>query len=91
MDPQRQYISQVLNRNHATKFKNSKFEFYVKDLRVLNKNLSRTVFVDNCIYSYALQLDNGIPIISFDGNPEDNELESLLEYLLDLQKYSNIA
>ena len=53
--------------------------------------MSRTVFVDNCIYSYALQLENGIPIIPFNGDPEDNELENLLEYLLDLQNYSNIA
>jgi len=49
------------------------------------------VFVDNCIYSYALQLENGIPIIPFDGNPNDKELEYLLDYLIDLQNYSNMA
>lgn len=91
LDPQRKYICQVLSRDYAQKFTCSKFEVHVKDLRVLNRNLSRTVFVDNCIYSYALQLENGIPIIPFNGNPKDNELEGLSEYLKDLQNYSDIA
>ena len=53
--------------------------------------MSRTVFVDNCIYSYALQLENGIPIVPFNGDPKDKELEDLLEYLIELQNYSNMA
>ena len=56
LDSQRKYISRVLTREYATKFSNEKYEMYVKDLRIFGKDLNRTVFVDNCIYSYALQL-----------------------------------
>lgn len=78
LDPQRKFISRVLARDHTTKFSDDKYEIYIKDLRVLGKNLTRTVFVDNCIYSYALQLENGIPILPFNGDPTDYELKHLL-------------
>lgn len=38
---------------------------HVKDLRVMNRNLSDLVLIDNAAYSYAYQLDNGIPIIPY--------------------------
>jgi CTD small phosphatase-like protein 2 len=37
----------------------------VKDLRIINRNLSDMVLVDNAAYSYAFQLENGIPILPF--------------------------
>lgn len=38
---------------------------FVKDLRVINRNLSDMILIDNAAYSYSFQLDNGIPIIPF--------------------------
>jgi CTD small phosphatase-like protein 2 len=38
---------------------------YVKDLRVINRDISEMVLVDNAAYSYAYQLDNAIPIIPY--------------------------
>ena len=39
---------------------------YVKDLRIIaNWSLKDIVIVDNAVYSFAFQLDNGIPIIPF--------------------------
>jgi len=35
------------------------------------------VLVDNAAYSYAWQLDNGIPIVPFYDNKEDRELWGL--------------
>ena len=37
---------------------------YVKDLRVINRNLHDMVLIDNAAYSYAFQLENGVPILS---------------------------
>jgi CTD small phosphatase-like protein 2 len=54
---------------------------YVKDLRVLNRNLSDMVLVDNAAYSYAFQLDNGIPIIPYYEGRNDFELKALQTYL----------
>jgi TFIIF-interacting CTD phosphatase-like protein len=37
--------------------------YFVKDLRVINNiDLENTLILDNHIYSFAFQLDNGIPI-----------------------------
>ena len=42
-----------------------KEQTHVKDIRIINRNLSDIVLVDNAAYSYAFQLDNGIPILPF--------------------------
>jgi CTD small phosphatase-like protein 2 len=39
------------------------------------------VLVDNASYSYAWQVDNGIPIIPYYDNKEDKELVQLEQYL----------
>lgn len=38
---------------------------YVKDLRVIDRDLKNLVLVDNAAYSYAYQLENGIPILPY--------------------------
>lgn len=42
------------------------------------------VLVDNCITAFASQLGNGIPIISYYDEEDDDELLNLKNYLLDL-------
>lgn len=37
--------------------------------------------VDNSVYSFAYQIDNGIPIISFYDDPNDEELLHLMFYM----------
>lgn len=54
---------------------------YVKDLRILNRNIERVVMIDNSVWSFAAQLDNGIPILPWTGDPEDKELRELAAYL----------
>ena len=55
---------------------------YIKDLRVFgNRNLKDIVIIDNAAYSFAYQLDNGIPIISWHDDYYDKELFNLIEYL----------
>jgi len=62
--------------------------FYVKDLRViLNRDLKDMVLVDNSIYSFAYQIDNGIPIISFYDDPNDEELLHLMFYMKSLANW----
>jgi len=43
----------------------------------MNRNLSDIVLVDNAAYSYASQLDNGIPILPYYHGKSDFELKAL--------------
>lgn len=54
---------------------------YVKDLRVLGRPLSDVVLVDNAAYSYAYQVDNGVPVLPFYDAKHDFELVALERYL----------
>ncbi|CAD8182997.1 unnamed protein product [Paramecium pentaurelia] len=58
---------------------------YTKDLRIFDRPLSQMVLVDNASYSYAWQLDNGIPIVPFYDNKEDKELLGLQSYLMGMR------
>lgn len=39
------------------------------------------VIVDNSVYSFAYQIDNGIPIIPFYNDKNDEEMLHLIYYL----------
>ena len=55
---------------------------YIKDLRVFKGiDLSRMLIVDNFVYSFAFHLENGIPMVPFFGDKEDNEMIKLIKYL----------
>jgi CTD small phosphatase-like protein 2 len=47
---------------------------FVKDLSVINRDLSKVVLVDNSLNSFQLQPNNGIPMKSWFDDPEDAEL-----------------
>ena len=54
---------------------------FVKDLRIVNRSLERTVLVDNNAHSFLLQLGNGIPIASFIDDTQDQALVTLFYFL----------
>ena len=54
---------------------------HVKDLRVIDRELSNMVLVDNAAYSYAHQPENGIPIIPYYHGDADFELKALQSYI----------
>ena len=54
----------------------------IKNLKILkNIPLEKIILVDNNMYSFAAQLDNGILINSFFNDKDDNELSNVLSYL----------
>lgn len=50
-------------------------------MRIINRDLTQTVLIDNAAYSYALQVENGIPIIPFYQGKMDFELRALQKYI----------
>lgn len=49
----------------------------IKDLRVLGRDLSQVVIVDNTPFCYGLQPLNAIPILPYYGDNSDNSLRKL--------------
>ena len=71
LDPGHQWVHHRLYRNNCIQIDG----IYVKDLRILiDRNPKDIIIVDNAAYSFAFQLNNGIPIISWYADMEDREL-----------------
>ncbi len=87
LDPKRELFSKRLFRDSCIRTDNGLF---IKDLRVLNRDLRSVVIVDNAIFSFAFQLDNGIPIIPFYDDREDRIMPKIAEYLLGLEGLEDV-
>lgn len=87
LDPTKTLFSKRLFRSSCIHTDNG---LYIKDLRVLNCDLKSTVIVDNAIFSFAFQLDNGIPIIPFYDDKEDRILPKIRDYLLSLKDLEDV-
>lgn len=56
--------------------------YYIKDLRILrNRDLKDVVIIDNSVFSFSFHIDNGIPIIPYYADKEDEEMLHLIYYL----------
>lgn len=85
LDPDNTLFRMRLYRNNCIRVKMDDDFIYVKDLRVLkNLDLKRTVIIDNSILSFSFQLSNGIPILPFTDDKNDDELKHLVAYLKSL-------
>lgn len=80
LDPERKLIDARFYRDHCTRMPDG---LYVKDLRIFTdcRSLADLIIVDNAVYSFGYQLENGIPIIPFYDDKEDEELLHLAQYL----------
>lgn len=87
LDPTGQLIHHRLYRDSCLPSQG----LYIKDLRVLaNRRLQDVVLVDNAVYSFAHQLDNGVPIVSWFEDQEDKELWHLMKYLAVLAEAEDV-
>ena len=71
-------IKYRLYREHCIKIDKDK---YVKNLYCLGRDLKDVIIIDNNPVSYALNVENGIPISTWQSNQADNELIKLIPFL----------
>ena len=86
IDPKRICKSR-LYRNATVKYRGYP---HVKVLKNLGRDMKRTVLVDNSPYAMCADPYNGIPIKSWYEDPNDNELDKLLEFIEELVKYPDV-
>lgn len=89
IDPQRKFIDQVLSREHCA-FVGGLF---VKDLEIAihrEISLDNVIIIDNYVHSYALHLDQGIPIKPFYGDMSDKELMILADVIHQSTSYPRL-
>ena len=79
-------IKYKLNRTHCLYYQGN----YIKDLKVIKRNIKDLIIIDNNPASYVLNQENGIPILSWFDNPNDNELMKLVPLLKYLSTVSDV-
>ncbi len=88
LDPEERYIKRILARDSCIRVQAEQF---TKDLRIIaDRALSDILIVDNDINNFAFQLDHGIPVSSYLGAEDDNELKCLQLYLEELYNEPDI-
>ena len=82
-------IKYRLNRSHCRHYQN----IYIKDLKVINRNLKDMIIVDNNPESYLMNKENAIPILTWESDVNDTELLKLipvLKYLSNVDDVRNV-
>ena len=80
IDPDRTLIHHRLYRDSCVFSEDA--GIFIKDLRIFDGfDLKDIVLVDNAVYSFSFQLDNGVPIIPFRDNTKDDQLDKLIAFL----------
>ena len=80
IEKDQKYFSLRLYREHCIFIKPG---LYIKDLRIFkNRDLKNIVLIENSIFSFAHQLNNGILVTSFYNDEDDCFLINLKDYLM---------
>uniref|UniRef100_A0A3B3S084 CTD (carboxy-terminal domain, RNA polymerase II, polypeptide A) small phosphatase like 3 n=1 Tax=Paramormyrops kingsleyae TaxID=1676925 RepID=A0A3B3S084_9TELE len=80
LDPDRRLFRHRLYREDCL----CVYGHYVKDLSILERDLAKTVILDNAPHTFPYHVMNMIPIKGWVGEKDDRELQKLIPYLTKL-------
>lgn len=82
LDPKRDIIKKIFARKDCLRTKNG---YFIKDLNMFsNIDLKDVIIVDDTVHSFARNINNGIPILKWLDDKQDQELKYLSQYLIEL-------
>lgn len=82
LDPNANIFKGIFSREHCYITKRG---YYIKDISIFKEmNLKDLVLVDDSVYSFAFQINNGVPIQRWKNKSNDQELKFLLPFLIKL-------
>lgn len=86
LDPEGRLFDYRLYRNNCIKNTN----YFIKDLRILNRDIESLIIVDDVLVSFSSQLGNGVFITPFFGSGTDNELGALWVFLRQIASANDV-
>lgn len=87
LDPKKCCIAYLLHRDQCVQVK----DWIIKDLRVVGRReLKDMVIVDNSVISFAGNLDNGIYVPTYEGDPNDRELLPIIDFLKEIHSVDDV-
>jgi carboxy-terminal domain RNA polymerase II polypeptide A small phosphatase len=63
---------------------------YVKDLSLLDRDLSQAIIIDNSPSSYMFHPENAIDCSSFIDDPKDRELDQIAKFLVGIKDVPDV-
>lgn len=86
-DKKRKFIKNIFSRENCIHTINS----YIKELNIFrDRSLENMIIVDNSIFSFCTNINNGIYIQPFKGDKYDSELEILAPFLEELVEEKDV-
>lgn len=86
LEQEQKYFKARYYRQHCT----YRFGAYMKDLAVVQQDLSQAIIVDNSPLSYRLNEENAVPIEGWINDPSDNDLLYLVVVLQGLRTVTDV-
>jgi len=95
LDPDNTLIQHRFFRQHTSQLDlDGGLSLYIKDLDILTGSgevtLDDILLIDNNIYSFAFNLENGIPVHSYMGDKTDRCLLQVIKYLDYIKDFTNL-
>jgi TFIIF-interacting CTD phosphatase-like protein len=78
LDPKKEILCAVFSKDHCVNYSKGRS---VKNLLTFDYPLERLVLVDNFISAFALNTENGIPILPYYEGTSDEELKKLASFV----------